>query len=149
MLFRSCNGFQILTECGLLPGVLMRNKNMNFICKYVNLISKNKNLWVKDNEINKVISYPVAHHDGNYFANKDDLEILVKNNRIIFQYCSNDGKIDEKANINGSVNNIAGITNDNGNVLGMMPHPERAIDNRLGGSDGINFFENILNVIGT
>ncbi len=144
-----CNGFQILTECGLLPGVLMRNKNMNFICKYVNLISKNKNLWVKDNEINKVISYPVAHHDGNYFANKDDLEILVKNNRIIFQYCSNDGKIDEKANINGSVNNIAGITNDNGNVLGMMPHPERAIDNRLGGSDGINFFENILNVIGT
>lgn len=144
-----CNGFQILTECGLLPGVLMRNKNMNFICKYVNLISKNKNLWVKDNEINKVISYPVAHHDGNYFANKDDLEILVKNNRIVFQYCSNDGKIDEKANINGSVNNIAGITNDNGNVLGMMPHPERAIDNRLGGSDGINFFENILNVIGT
>ena len=75
--------------------------------------------------------------------------IIVKNNRIIFQYCSNDGKIDEKANINGSVNNIAGITNDNGNVLGMMPHPERAIDNRLGGSDGINFFENILNVIGT
>ena len=144
-----CNGFQILTECGLLPGVLMRNKNMKFICKYVNLISKHENIWINKKEINKVIRYPVAHHDGNYFAKHNDLEKLVKDNRIVFQYCSDNGKIDINSNINGSMNNIAGITNENGNVLGMMPHPERAIDENLGGSDGISFFKNIFNKIGS
>ena len=139
-----CNGFQILTECGLLPGVLMRNKNMKFICKYVNLISKNENRWVSNKEINKVISYPVAHHDGNYFAKDTDIEKLIKDNRIIFQYCSNKGNIDLDSNINGSLNNIAGIENENGNVLGMMPHPERAIGKELGGDNGINFFKNIF-----
>ena len=144
-----CNGFQILTECALLPGELMRNKNMKFICKFVNLISKNENRWISNKDINKVISYPVAHHDGNYYANDTDLEKLTKDNRIIFQYCSNKGSIDLDSNINGSLNNIAGITNENGNVLGMMPHPERAIHEQLGGSDGISFFKNIFDKIGS
>jgi len=143
-----CNGFQILTECELLPGVLMRNKNMQFICKYTYLISNNENKWVNKKEINKVISYPVAHHDGNYFCNKDELNNLKANNRIVFQYCSATGIISEENNINGSLYNIAGITNKNGNVLGMMPHPERAISKNLGGNDGISFFENFFNNIG-
>tara|TARA_B100000686_G_C16115714_1_gene630093 strand:- start:234 stop:605 length:372 start_codon:yes stop_codon:yes gene_type:complete len=121
---------------------------MKFICKYVNLISKNENRWVSKAEINKVISYPVAHHDGNYFAKETDLEKLIKDNRIIFQYCTNKGEIDFDSNINGSLNNIAGIANENGNVLGMMPHPERAINKKLGGSDGISFFKNIFDKIG-
>jgi len=143
-----CNGFQILTECGLLPGILMRNKNMQFICKYTYLISKNVNKWVNKKEINKVIAYPVAHHDGNYFCNTDELNNLKDNNRIIFQYCSARGTINEENNINGSLYNIAGITNENGNVLGMMPHPERAVNKSLGGNDGVSFFKNFYNNTG-
>ena len=143
-----CNGFQILTECELLPGILMRNKKMNFICKYTFLICKNENNWVNKNRIDKVISLPVAHHDGNYYANNDVIEKLTKDNRIAYQYCSNSGMIDEDNNINGSINNIAGIFNDNGNVLGMMPHPERAIHKSLGGEDGIDFFKTFFEKIG-
>ena len=143
-----CNGFQILTECELLPGILMRNKNMNFICKYTFLISKYENNWIKKNYINKVISMPVAHHDGNYYANKDVIEKLNKDNRIAYQYCSDIGTISEENNINGSINNIAGIFNDKGNVLGMMPHPERAIDVSLGGEDGIIFFKTFFEKLG-
>lgn len=143
-----CNGFQILTECELLPGVLMRNKMMNFICKYTYLICKHENNWVNNNQINKVISLPVAHHDGNYYANNDVIEKLTKDNRIAYQYCSKTGIINEDNNINGSINNIAGIFNDKGNVLGMMPHPERAIHKNLGGSDGLNFFTTFFEKIG-
>ena len=143
-----CNGFQILTECELLPGVLMRNKKMNFICKYTYLISKHENKWNNKNSINKVISMPVAHHDGNYYANDQVIEKLNKDNRIAYQYCSDDGEINDANNINGSINNIAGIFNDKGNVLGMMPHPERAIDSSLGGKDGINFFKTFFEKLG-
>ena len=143
-----CNGFQILTECELLPGVLMRNKKMHFICKYTYLISKHENSWNNKNSVNKVVSMPVAHHDGNYYANDQVIEKLNKDNRIAYQYCSDDGEIDEAHNINGSINSIAGIFNDKGNVLGMMPHPERAIDSSLGGEDGINFFKAFFEKLG-
>ena len=143
-----CNGFQILTECGLLPGVLMQNKSMKFICKYVNLISNHKNFWVSEKYLKKVISYPIAHQDGNYYASSAIIQKLEDENRIIFRYCSMNGKVDQDSNINGSINNIAGIVNDNGRILGMMPHPERAISKSLGGSDGIHFFQNIMNRLG-
>ena len=143
-----CNGFQILTECGLLPGALMRNNKMKFICKYTYLISNNENNWTNKKQVGKVISLPVAHHDGNYYASDNIIEKLVKENRITHQYCSNRGIIEEKSNINGSINNIAGIINDMGNVLGMMPHPERAIDAKLGGNDGIDFFKNFFETLG-
>ena len=143
-----CNGFQILTECGLLPGVLMQNKSMKFICKYVNLITNHKNFWVSEKYLKKVISYPIAHQDGNYYASSTIIQKLEDENRIIFRYCSINGKVDQDSNINGSINNIAGIVNDNGRILGMMPHPERAISKSLGGSDGINFFKNIMNRLG-
>jgi|TARA_B110000444_G_scaffold116031_1_gene109283 phosphoribosylformylglycinamidine synthase I len=143
-----CNGFQILTECGLLPGALMRNNKMKFICKYTYLISNNENNWTNKKQVGKVISLPVAHHDGNYYAGDNIIEKLVKENRITHQYCSNQGLIEEKSNINGSINNIAGIINDMGNVLGMMPHPERAIDAKLGGNDGIDFFKNFFETLG-
>ena len=143
-----CNGFQILTECGLLPGILMQNKSMKFICKYVNLISNYKNFWVSEKYLKKVISYPIAHQDGNYYASSAIIQKLEDENRIIFRYCSMNGKVDQDSNINGSINNIAGIVNDNGRILGMMPHPERAISKNLGGSDGIHFFQNIMNRLG-
>jgi len=143
-----CNGFQILTECGLLPGALMQNKSMKFICKYVNLISNHNNFWVSEEYLKKVISYPIAHQDGNYYASSSIIQKLEDENRIIFRYCSVNGKVDQDSNINGSINNIAGIVNDNGRILGMMPHPERAISKSLGGSDGIHFFQNIMNRLG-
>ena len=143
-----CNGFQILTECGLLPGILMQNKSMKFICKYVSLISNHKNFWVSEKYLKKVISYPIAHQDGNYYASSAIIQKLEDENRIIFRYCSMNGKVDQDSNINGSINNIAGIVNDNGRILGMMPHPERAISKSLGGSDGIHFFQNIMNRLG-
>ena len=143
-----CNGFQILTECGLLPGAFMRNSKMQFICKYTYLVSTNKSSWVHKKQVGKVISLPVAHHDGNYYANNKIIENLVKDNRIAYQYCSKEGVIDDNANINGSVNNIAGILNDQGNILGMMPHPERALEKKLGGKDGINFFKNFFEKLG-
>tara|TARA_B100001013_G_scaffold194036_1_gene117284 strand:- start:335 stop:706 length:372 start_codon:yes stop_codon:yes gene_type:complete len=121
---------------------------MKFICKYVNLISNHKNLWVSEKYLKKVISYPIAHQDGNYYASSAIIQKLEDENRIIFRYCSMNGKVDQDSNINGSINNIAGIVNDNGRILGMMPHPERAISKNLGGSDGIHFFQNIMNRLG-
>ena len=143
-----CNGFQILTECGLLPGALMRNNKMQFICKYTCLISNNENNWINKSQLGKIVSMPVAHHDGNYYANNTIIERLIKDNRITYQYCSKEGNINNNSNINGSINNIAGIINKNGNVLGMMPHPERAIDKKLGGDDGITFFRNFFEQLG-
>lgn len=143
-----CNGFQILTECGLLPGALMRNNKMQFICKYTHLVSNYVNNWINKKQLGEVISLPVAHHDGNYYASEPIIEELVKENRITYQYCSDKGLIEENYNINGSMHNIAGIINKMGNVLGMMPHPERAIDAKLGGNDGINFFKNFFEKLG-
>ena len=131
-----CNGFQILTEIGLLPGALMRNSNINFICKNAELDVSNCNTTFTSRYTeNKSISVPVAHHDGNFFADASTLDELESRDQIVFRY---------RNDINGSSRNIAGIINEAGNVLGMMPHPERAIDGKHGGTDGLPLFESLL-----
>lgn len=131
-----CNGFQILTEIGLLPGSLMRNSRINFICKNVTLtVEQSDTKFTCGYNEGAEISLPVAHHDGNYFADAAILNQLEEENRIAFRYAEN---------INGSARNIAGIFNENKNVLGMMPHPERAIDPKHGGSDGLRIFESLI-----
>ena len=137
--FGTCNGFQILTEAGLLPGVLRRNESLHFICKTVPLKVNPKTAFTSEYEADEIISLPVAHGEGNYFCDEETLEDLKENNQIVFTY--ND-------NINGSVENIAGITNKAGNVLGMMPHPERAVEDLLGSEDGKRFFASILKNFG-
>jgi phosphoribosylformylglycinamidine synthase len=143
-----CNGFQILLEAGLLPGILLRNISLNFVCKdvYLSLENTDSN-FTRGVEDKKVLKIPIAHGDGNYFADNDTLSELKDNNRIVFKYSSEKGKISEKYNPNGSVENIAGIINKNGNVLGMMPHPERCCDPVLKNTDGQLIFNAIANNI--
>ena len=140
-----CNGFQILTETGLLPGVLQQNKNIEFICKNVFIKINNKeNKYFKN--INKeILELHIAHNEGNYFCSDDELKKLEDNNLIAVSYCNEDGNCDDEANPNGAIKNIAGIFNDKKNILGMMPHPERMIDKYLSGEDGSIFFKNLLN----
>jgi len=143
-----CNGFQILTECGLLPGVLMRNASLKFICRDVDLrVERNDTIFTRDYGAGDVIRVPVAHHDGNYFTDPDTLKSLEDNGRIAFRYCASDGAVTDAANPNGSLNNIAGILNEEGNVLGMMPHPERLADPLLGGTDGAPMFTALAEAI--
>ncbi len=139
-----CNGFQILLEAGLLPGVMLKNESLKFICKDVYLSVERSDTIFTSSIPNKVISVPIAHAEGNYFAEDDVLDELERNNRILFRYCSPDGAADQLFNPNGSKNNIAGIINKNGNVLGMMPHPERCADNVLRKTDGIGIFHSIV-----
>jgi len=140
-----CNGFQILTETGLLPGVLQQNKNIEFICKNVFIKINNKeNKYFKNIE-KEVLELHIAHNEGNYFCSSDELKKLEDNNQIAVSYCSKDGNCDDNANPNGAIKNIAGILNDKKNILGMMPHPERMIDKYLSGEDGSLFFKNLLN----
>jgi phosphoribosylformylglycinamidine synthase len=137
-----CNGFQILTETGLLPGALKRNDNLHFISKYHHLkVVNNDNIFL--NKLNKgdIVNIPVAHHDGNYFIDSDGLEELKANNQILLQYCNEDG---ENQVLNGSVEQIAGICNKEKNVFGLMPHPERAIETLLGCDDGIKMLQGFL-----
>lgn len=132
-----CNGFQILAESGLLPGVLLSNKKLKFICNSQTLsVQANDNVFTKKYKVGEKVTFPIAHHDGNYFADADTLKSIEDNNQVAFRYASNP---------NGAANDIAGITNKAGNVLGMMPHPERAVSAELGGVDGKRFFENLLN----
>ena len=139
-----CNGFQILTETGLLPGVLLQNKYLNFICRNVHVkINNKKNNYFRD--IKKdILELHIAHNDGNYFCSKDDLNFLHDNDLIAVKYCDINGEVSENSNPNGSIENIAGVFNKNKNILGMMPHPERVIDNCLSSNDGSYFFENLL-----
>ncbi len=139
-----CNGFQILLEAGLLPGVMLKNESLKFICKDVYLSVERSDTIFTSSIPNRVISVPIAHAEGNYFAEDDVLDELERNNRILFRYCSPDGAADQLFNPNGSKNNIAGIINKNGNVLGMMPHPERCADNVLRKTDGIGIFHSIV-----
>lgn len=132
-----CNGFQILTEAGLLPGALLRNKNLKFICETVPLkVENNNTLFTNEYELGEIINIPIAHGEGNYFCDEETLKKLEENNQIVFTY---DG-----VNPNGSLKNIAGIINEQGNVLGMMPHPERAVDSLLGSADGLKLFKSIV-----
>jgi len=142
--FGICNGFQILLEAGLLPGCMLKNKSLQFICKDVYLSIRNRDtVFTKGIENVKTIKVPIAHGDGNYFADNDTLKSLEENNQIVFQYSSEDGEMSEAFNANGSVMNIAGIINKKGNVLGMMPHPERCSSNILGKTDGSLIFNSL------
>ncbi len=143
-----CNGFQILTEAGLLPGTLLKNESLTFICKDVHLrIENNKTAFTNQLQEKEVITIPIAHGEGNYFADEDTIKMLEDNNRILFRYSTINGDIVKEANPNGSVNNIAGIINERGNVLGMMPHPERYCDKILGRDDGQKIFKSIESFI--
>lgn len=134
-----CNGFQVLTEAGLLPGALLRNASQNFICRNVGLtVTNNQSLFTSGYESGQEISLPVAHHDGNYFADEETLDRIEGEGRVAFRYTEP---------VNGSRRDIAGLLNAGGNVLGMMPHPERAVDPAHGGADGLTLFESALNAL--
>ncbi len=140
-----CNGFQILTEIGLLPGALTRNRGLHFICDRTPLrVERNDLPWTRNYETNQVITIPIAHGEGCYFADDDTLKSLEDNNQVIFRYSDVNGEINDRVNPNGSRNNIAGICNREGNVLGMMPHPERSADIAIGGIDGMGLFTGLL-----
>jgi len=143
-----CNGFQILLEAGLLPGALLQNISLKFICKDVYLSVENyESNFTKGINDKTVLSLPIAHGDGNYFADESTLKELEDNNRIILTYSSKDGKVSNEFNPNGSLKNIAGIINKNGNVLGMMPHPERSCNPILAKTDGSLIFNALVNNI--
>ncbi len=140
-----CNGFQILLEAGLLPGVLLRNSSLRFVCKYVHLrVENSETRFTNRCSAGEVLAIPVAHGDGNYFTDPGTLRRLEENGQIVFRYCTPDGLITQEANPNGSMANIAGIINEQGNVLGMMPHPERASDPLLRHTDGQKLFQSII-----
>jgi phosphoribosylformylglycinamidine synthase len=140
-----CNGFQILTEMGLLPGVLVRNQKLNFICDRVPVKVENSDTaWTSAYAATEVIRLPIAHGEGRYYTDAETLAELEDNGQILFRYCTDNGEISQGANPNGSLNNIAGICNRQGNVLGMMPHPERASDPMLGDTDGVRLFKGLF-----
>ena len=141
-----CNGFQILIETGLLPGVLLRNKKLRFLSKNVFLkVINTDNQFCFNYKNRDIIELPIAHNEGNYFANDELLKNLENNNLIAFKYCNKKGNIEKDSNPNGSSNNIAGILNSKKNILGMMPHPERLIDPLLSGEDGSILFKGLIN----
>jgi phosphoribosylformylglycinamidine synthase subunit PurQ / glutaminase len=143
-----CNGFQVLTEAGLLPGVLMRNATLRFICKDVLLkVERNDTLFTRQYEAGEVVRFPIAHKDGSYFADEDTLDRLEGENLVAFRYCDASGAVTADANPNGSRRNIAGIYNETGTVLGMMPHPERLIDPALSGTDGVKMFASLVETL--
>ena len=139
-----CNGFQILTETGLLTGILQQNKYLNFICKNVFVRVKDKENKYFKNIKKDILELHIAHNEGNFFCTNDELKLLEDNNQIAITYCNSKGLEVDENNPNGAIKNIAGIFNKNKNVLGMMPHPERMIDRFLSGEDGSLFFENLL-----
>ncbi len=139
-----CNGFQVLTEAGLLPGALMRNASLKFICRDIHMrVESSQSLFTHKYEAGQTITVPVAHHDGNYFADPETLDALEDQGRVAFRYCDAQGEMGGAANPNGSARNIAGIYNETKSVLGLMPHPENAIDPALGSADGMALFEGI------
>ena len=143
--FGICNGFQILCEAGLLPGALLPNTNMKYVCKNVYMKTETKNTVLTQGIASgAVLKIPIAHADGRYYADKTVLKKLNDKNQVLFRYCDAKGNITEAANPNGSLENIAGICNENRNVFGMMPHPERASEDDLGNTDGRMLFESLM-----
>ena len=143
-----CNGFQILTEAGLLPGTLIRNQGLSFICKNTSLkVENDKSFFTHNYNKNEIVNIPIAHNEGNYFADENVIKDIEDKNLVAFRYCNKNGDINEETNPNGSLKNIAGIINEKGNVLGMMPHPERATDDIAGLNDGEKFFTSIIESI--
>lgn len=140
-----CNGFQILLEAGLLPGAMLRNRNLHFICRHVFVrLENNRTPFTNLYQHKQVLKIPIAHNEGNYYIDDGGLRKLKENNQIVFRYCSEDGKSGEEFNPNGARDNIAGIINERGNVLGMMPHPERSAEESLGSKDGFLIFKSLL-----
>ena len=143
-----CNGFQIITEAGLLPGVLQRNASLKFVCKNVRLkVETSQSLFTSQYEQGQVLSIPVAHAEGNYFADDHTLDELEANGQVAFRYCSSDGEFGDEHNPNGSARNIAGIFNRTTNVLGLMPHPENAIEPLQGSTDGKALFQSMVEAL--
>ena len=146
--FGICNGFQILCEAGLLPGALIRNRDLHFICRHIHLSVENQNTpFTSEVEAGKVLSIPIAHAEGNYVCDDETFSQLEENGQIVFRYCDETGAITDEANPNGARSNIAGICNENRNVLGMMPHPERACEGLLGSNDGRDIFRSLTKKI--
>ena len=145
LLLGICNGFQILTETELLPGVLLKNKYSKFICKNVFVkINNSENKYFKNIKKN-ILELHIAHNEGNFFCSNDQIKEINDNNQIAVHYCSQNGEVEDNFNPNGAIKNIAGLFNKEKNILGMMPHPERMIDNYLSGEDGSIFFQNLIN----
>ncbi|MBN1447360.1 MAG: phosphoribosylformylglycinamidine synthase subunit PurQ [Bacteroidetes bacterium] len=143
-----CNGFQILAETGLLPGALLRNRSLKFVCKSVHLRVENaETAFTRRYTQGDVLHIPVAHGEGNFYTDSETLRELEENGQVVFRYVDADGAVTREANPNGSLNNIAGIINRHGNVLGMMPHPERAVENLLGSADGLGVFASLVETI--
>ena len=141
-----CNGFQILTETGLLKGTLLRNKNLRFINRDVNIkVINNQTKFSSNYKSNQILKINIAHNEGNYFTNSKHLDQLKKDNLIAFKYCDENGNVNESSNPNGALENIAGIYNTKKNILGMMPHPERMVDDIISNTDGINLFSGLIN----
>jgi phosphoribosylformylglycinamidine synthase len=140
-----CNGFQILLEAGLLPGVMLRNRDLHFICRYVYIKTENNQTrFTNSLDRDQILKIPIAHNEGNYYIDAARLKELRDNNQIVFRYCSSTGEADDQFNPNGALDNIAGIVNKKGNVLGMMPHPERSSERELGVQDGYFIFKSII-----
>ncbi|MFI5017972.1 MAG: phosphoribosylformylglycinamidine synthase subunit PurQ [Dongiales bacterium] len=143
-----CNGFQILTEAGLLPGILLRNAGLGFVCKNVGLkVETSQSLFTSGYSAGQTLSIPVAHHDGNYFADPATLDRLEERGQIAFRYCDVEGELKPEANPNGSARHIAGIFNESKNVLGLMPHPENAVEALHGSTDGRAMFKGIVEAL--
>ncbi len=143
-----CNGFQVLTELSLLPGVLMKNRGLKFICDFVNLgVDNTETRFTGTYEAQETIRIPIAHADGAYYADEATIKELEEGGRVLFRYVNSEGTVTDEANPNGSVNNIAGIMNARGNVMGMMPHPERACEESLGSTDGRGLFESVIKTL--
>lgn len=142
-----CNGFQIVAEAGLVPGVLLRNSSQRYICRNIYLSPQSKSTILTGGLDRSAYKIPIAHGDGRYFADEDTLKSLNDNDQVLFRYCDENGLITEAANPNGSLENIAGVTNEGKNVFGMMPHPERASDPALGNTDGRFILEQLLTVM--
>jgi phosphoribosylformylglycinamidine synthase subunit PurQ / glutaminase len=143
-----CNGFQILCEAGLLPGVLLTNASLKFICRNVNLkVETSQSLFTQRYSTGQVLSVPVAHHDGNFFADPATLDRIEEKGQVAFRYCDADGNVTTDANRNGSARNIAGVFNGTKNVLGLMPHPENATDPLLGSTDGKPLFDALAETV--
>ena len=141
-----CNGFQILTETGLLKGTLLRNKNLKFINRDVNIkVLNNETRFTSKYKLNQILKINIAHNEGNFYTDKAHLRQLKEENLIAFKYCDENGNINESTNPNGAIENIAGIFNSKKNILGMMPHPERMVDKIISNTDGVNLFSSLLN----
>jgi phosphoribosylformylglycinamidine synthase len=140
-----CNGFQVLLELGLLPGAMLRNKNLKFLCQFVTIRLENEGTrFTHKGKKGQVLRVPIAHFDGNYFAPPETLKEIEENSQVVFRYSGANGSLTEETNVNGSLHSIAGLMNKRGNVMGLMPHPERASERLLGSEDGRVIFESII-----